>query len=196
MNIILKKLVREYVYCSETLEDVKNISSSAEGEFRNALRDLNQEALSALAKPNSGKTPEKKEDDSVTFNDKDFKKLFRKLAVKCHPDKLGNIDSDREKEFLKRCYEQINIANDTYDWGLLLKVAIDLKIDIPELSNETIDNIKENTEKLKKAIEKYESSMAYQWFFMDDENIKNSYLEQCANAFLKSIRPNDQHGDI
>lgn len=188
MNNIIKKLIRDYIYHSETLDDVMEISSEAEQQFRDALNEEDPKALEALAVPSDGSKPKKKEEESVKFDDSKFKKLFRKLAVKCHPDKLETMDiSDREKEFLKKCYENISIANDKYDWGLLLKVALDLDVEVTELGQEQIENINKNIITIKSRIEKYEGSMAYSWYTMTDPAIKEKYLQQCADIFKSSL---------
>lgn len=187
MDSVLRKLIRDYVYFNETLEDTLNISSEAEREFRKALRQEEPKALEALSQP-TGSKPEKNKDEeeAINFDDKDFKKLFRKLAVKCHPDKTQNA-SDREAIFLKECYENITVANDTYNWGLLLKVALELDVEIDSLNDDQINNIKENIESLKTKIAKYEESMAYKWYTLTDNTIKEKYLQQCADIFKSSI---------
>lgn len=188
MNNIVKKLIRDYIYHSETLEDVIEISSEAEKKFRDALNEEDPKALEALAMPSDGSKPKNKEEESVKFDDSKFKKLFRKLAVKCHPDKLETMEvSDREKEFLKQCYENISIANDKYDWGMLLKVALDLNVEVTELDDEQIHNINQNILGIKSKIEKYEESMAYTWYTMSDPSIKEKYLQQCADIFKTSL---------
>ena len=60
--------------------------------------------------------PKKDEIDSINHGDSKFKKLFRKAAVKCHPDK--HISSEYSEK-MKVSYELLTLANDTYDWGLL-----------------------------------------------------------------------------
>ena len=188
MNSITKKLVRDYVYHMTSLEDVKDISKEAELEFRDALTKSHENALQALS-PKEGQAPPKKVDDiePVKFDDKSFKKLFRKLAVKCHPDKLNDSYSEREKEFLSGCYENITLANETYNWGLLLKVALELEVEVQDLEQSQIDNIKENIEKLKEKIHKYEESMAYKWYSLTDTSAREQYLQSCANIFIKSL---------
>ena len=189
MNHLIKKLIRDYIYHSETLEDIQLVSSEAEKSFRDALNQEDPEALEALAVPQGDSKPKKtEEDESVKFDDSKFKKLFRKLAVKCHPDKLEVADiSEREREFLKDCYEKISKANDTYDWGLLLKVALELEIEVTELEDSQIENINSNIETLKLKIEKYEASMAYKWYTLTDTSIKEKYLQQCADIFKNSL---------
>ena len=142
MNALTRKLIRDYTYNSESLEDILSISSDAEAEFRDALNNGHEDALKAL-QPKEGSIPPKKieEIDEVKFEDKKFKKIFRKLAIKCHPDKLTKDISEKDSFFLKKCYEQINIANSTYDWGLLLKVSNWLDVEVTDLSEEHFDNI-------------------------------------------------------
>lgn len=188
MNSLIKKLIRDYIYHSETLDDVMQISSEAEQQFRDALNTEDPQALEALAAPKGVSQSKKEEEETVKFDDSKFKKLFRKLAVKCHPDKLETLEvSEREKEFLKDCYEKISIANDTYDWGLLLKVALDLDVEVTELEQTQIENINESIENIKLRISKYEESMAYKWYTLGDSDIKQKYLQQCADIFKKSL---------
>lgn len=175
MDGLTKKLIRDYVYYTETLEDVSQISSEAEKIFRSALEETDPEALKALAapRPTDEETPAARSniEETIHFDDKDFKKIFRKLAVKCHPDKLDDSFSEREKKFLKQCYNDITEANDQYNWGLLLKVAVDLEVDVDELSQQQLDNIQENIAKVRDKISKYEESMAYKWYVLPSNDI-------------------------
>ena len=183
-----RKLIRDYTYNSDSLEDILSISSDAESDFRDAMNGDHAKALEALQPKEGSKPPIKiEEDEGVKFEDKDFKKIFRKLAIKCHPDKLTKDISDRDTSFLKKCYEQINKANATYDWGLLLKVASSLDAEIPELSEEQFDNINSNIKSIKRKISMYENSMAYRWYTLSDPEIKKGYLETCAAIFMKSV---------
>jgi len=192
MNPILKKLIRDYNYLNETLDDVKEISSVAEGEFRNALLVLDPEAVEALAPKNQVQVDiEIKEEDTeiseITSNDDPkFKKLFRKIAVKCHPDKLGDINLS-ETKFLKKAYEDLNDANTNHDWGMLLKLAMELDIEFDELGIDEINNISENISIIKGDIARYENSMAYSWYIKNDEDSKKEYLAICADIFKKSL---------
>lgn len=188
MKNFTNKVIRDYVYFKETLEDIKEISSEAEGNFREAMHSHNKPALEALSPPEGAPKQETVEEkDVVKFEDKSFKKLFRKLAVKCHPDKLDDSYSEREKDFLKQCYEDLTTSNQAYDWGLLLKVALDLGVEIPELSSENIENINTNIQHIKNSIDKFEGSMAYKWYTLSDPESKKGYLESCAAIFMSSL---------
>ena len=186
----LKKILRDYNYLYESLIDVKDISSIAESEFRNAMVESgDNEAMKALMPSNnpSVENPEIKEEEPVeNHNDTIFKKLFRKIVLKCHPDKIKSA-SEKEAQFLKECYENATTANNSYDWGLLLRTASNLDLDLQDISEEQIQNIKLKNEDLKKEIQKYESSMAYQWYTKDDEKARQKFLSICLGVFKNSL---------
>jgi hypothetical protein len=193
LNPHIKKILRDYNYYYESLLDVKDISSIAEGEFRNAMINSgDQEALKALI-PDETQTAKIKElENSVedvveNHNDKEFKKVFRKIVIKCHPDKIKEA-SEKEAEFLKECYENATAANNNYDWGLLLRVAGQLDIEDIELSHEQIQTIRKRNEDLQKEINKYENSMAYQWYTKDDEKARERFLAICLGVFKGSLK--------
>lgn len=191
-----KKILRDYNYLYESLNDVKEISSIAEGEFRQAMIDSgDKEALQALIPNESQQTKlneikeEEKEKEPI-HNDIDFKKLFRKIVIKCHPDKNKDA-TEKQLEFLKECYENATLANNVYDWGLLLRVASQLDVDLSDIDEKQIQNIKLKNEELQKEIQKYESSMAYQWYTKDDAKTRERFLAICLDVFKSSLKPKE-----
>lgn len=188
-KIELKKILRDYNYLYETLIDIKEISSVAETHFRDAMiKSGDNEALNALI-PNeqdSKKIEEVRAEEEATINhnDVDFKKVFRKIVIQCHPDKIKDA-SEREAEHLKECYEDATRANDTYDWGLLIRVASKLEIDL-EGVNIQLSEIKRKNEELQGEISKYENSMAFQWYTKDSEEQKQNFLQFCLGIFKQS----------
>jgi hypothetical protein len=205
MNPMLKKLIRDYNYLSETLEDVKEISGIAENEFRNALMETDPDALQALT-PKTQEIPlenveiEKNEEPIVeNHNDLKFKKIFRKIAIKCHPDKIKDVSS-ADAKFLKKVYEDLTEANRNYDWGMLLKLAMELDIDCDDIGIDEMNNIGKNINTLQMEISRYENSMAFSWYIKNDEKSKNEYLAVCISNFKsfleKTKDPKDLDSDI
>lgn len=190
MDPRLKKLIRDYNYLSETLEDVKEISAMAEGEFKVALFEEDPDAAQALAPPknqvinieNDNVEVVVEESNTENFNDPKFKKLFRKIAKECHPDKLKDLNQS-EAKFLKKVYEDLTEANRQHDWGMLLKLAMELDIDIDDIGDEEMSNITKSIGDLQKEIQKYENSMAFSWYTKNDEKSKKEYLAVCINTF-------------
>jgi len=189
-----KKILRDYNYLYESLTDVKEISSIAEGEFRQAMIDSgDKEALQALVPNESQQTKlneikQEEQEKEPTHNDVDFKKLFRKIVIKCHPDKNRDAN-EKQLEFLKECYENATLANNVYDWGLLLRVASQLDVDLSDIDEKQMQNIKLKNEELQKEIQKCESSMAYQWYTKDDEKTRERFLAICLGVFKNCLKP-------
>lgn len=183
MDILLKKIIRDYNYHQETLSDIKEISDKAEVEFRESLQKSDPEAAKALV--GDGKTEEKKkeEKEAEDHGDKGFKKIYRKITMQCHPDRVGEDDE------MLVIYQMAVEANETYDWGLLLKVAfmLDIELDLEELSTENLENVESNIKRLKGQIQKYENSMAYKWYLMKDLGAKEKFMLSCAQVFKKSL---------
>lgn len=192
-NIELKKILRDYNYLYESLNDVKEISEIAEVEFREAMvASGDQEAMQALIPDANQKSEIEKaesiEEEIVNHNDADFKKLFRKIVVNCHPDKISTAASEQEAELLKESYNMAVEANDNYDWGLLLRVASVLSIDCDFISAEQFEAIKKRNQELKEEIERYESSMAYKWYSQTEEEARNNFLAFCLGVFKDSVK--------
>ena len=190
-NAGLRKILRDYNYLYESLIDIKDVSSIAESEFREAMVNSGDtEAMKALTpsdKSNAEKIEEQEEVQIENHNDATFKKLFRKIVLKCHPDKIKSA-SEKEAQFLKECYESATKANDSYDWGLLLRTASNLDIDLQDIDEAQIQNIKLKNEELKIEIQKYESSMAYQWYTKDDAKARERFLAICLGVFKNSLK--------
>lgn len=186
MNILIKKLIRDYIYHQESLVDIKEISDKAEVEFRQNLQQSDPEAAKALVGDDKPKPEpkEKEKEEKPDHGDKSFKKIYRKITMLCHPDKIG------EDENLLYLYQMATQANEEYDWGLLLKVALELKVEIKEedLTEEQLENIKEKTNHLKKEIHRYENSMAYKWYLLNDLSAKEQFMLSCAQVFKKSLK--------
>lgn len=192
-NVELKKILRDYNYLYESLKDVKEISEIAESEFREAMiASGDQEAMEALVptKEDSEKLEEVKvaEEETINHNDVEFKKLFRKIVIKCHPDKISSDTSEKESSRLKNLYEDAVKANERYDWGLLLRVANHLELDYDFISDEQIQSIKKRNEELKVEIERYEKSMAYSWYSEKEEEARNNFLAFCLNIIKSSVK--------
>lgn len=186
MNTLLKKIIRDYTYHQETFVDVKDISDQAELEFRENLQKNHPDAAKALlgeGEEDMNRDEKIKENESLDHGDKEFKKIYRKITMQCHPDRVGD-DSK-----LLKIYQSAVDANDNYDWGLLLKLALELniEIDFDSIDEERINNIENNTIELKKKIQLYESSMAYKWYLLKDLSAKEQFMLSCAQIFKNSL---------
>ena len=99
-----------------------------------------------------------------------FKKVYRKVAGKTHPDKGGD-DSK---------FKEANEANRTKDLGKLMEMADDLGVEVP-LDDDMVQNLKKQTKAIIKTVEKMKTTMAWAWMFSPPEqrnDLKQYILHQ------------------
>jgi hypothetical protein len=108
----------------------------------------------------------------------DFKSLFRKAVIKCHPDKLSQDLSESKQDEYKGIYEDVVDANETEDWAKLIRCAIKLEIELPESAYDQIESIENSINKLKEKQNNILGSVAWRWYQTNDGAAKSDILKQ------------------
>jgi len=181
----LKRLIREYEFLLEDVDDVLEIHKTANQELNRAIRLAKDENVAETEF-------EKEEDDEEieTFEDtperKVLKRLFRKIVFKCHPDRLSNEISEGERVKMQDLYEKAVLAHDRDNWGLMVVVAIKLEIELPEEAENMIERISEEAEGLKNHISQLTNSFAWQWYHAQEE-LQKKMIDDYLNT-LKLIK--------
>jgi len=161
--IEFKRILRQYEYSLEDLKDLKDLESHIKSEFGSALAALERHDLF----DQTPKIPEESDVETIipdTERDPAFKKLFRKVVVRCHPDKLSDKLTILQKAEKKDLYEKAIKANDDYNWAMLIIVAIKLELELPEEYYEYIENLKSESVKVSEEIETIQGSVAWKWY--------------------------------
>lgn len=179
INTNLKRLIREYEFLLDDIDDVLEIHKTANQELNRAIRMAKDDDIAE----SEFEKEEEEEDEVETFEDtperKVLKKLFRKIVFKCHPDRLPTGTSESEKAKMQDLYEKAVLAHDRDNWGLMVVVAIKLDIKLPKEAEDMVGRISEETEGLKNQITQLTNSFAWQWYHAQDEIQKkmvNDYL--------------------
>jgi len=120
--------------------------------------------------------------------DPEVKKIFRKIAVKTHPDKLDKADPDYES--LTEAYINASKAAASNDFDELVQIAIDLDISIDIDYEIQIRAIEKMAQKVEKQIGDFKSGVQYAWAIAQNENIKKEMLR----IFIQNLNeaPEDQ----
>lgn len=186
INTNLKRLIREYEFLLDDIDDVLEIHKTANQELNRAIRMAKDDNVAE-----SEFEKEDEEDEEVeTFEDtperKVLKKLFRKIVFKCHPDRLPKETSESEKAKMQDLYEKAVLAHDRDNWGLMVVVAIKLDIKLPKEAEDMVGRISEETEGLKNQITQLTSSFAWQWYH-SQEDLQKKMVDDYLNT-LKSIK--------
>ena len=108
----------------------------------------------------------------------DFKSLFRKVVIRCHPDKLPSDLTEAKLNEYKVIYEDSVEANETEDWAKLIRCAIKLEIELPESAYDQIESIENSINKLKEKQNNILGSVAWRWYQTNDGAAKSDILKQ------------------
>ena len=157
-NLRFKRVIRRYEYLMEELEDTHEMHSEASMIFNQALAETEEKEQYA---PKNEKT-EEEEPERVEMA-KEYKKLFRKIVVKCHPDKIDKSLSELEQAQLREWYEIAVEANDIGEPTPLIVIAVKLDIDVSEYEKD-VDIIEEYCDNIEKGIEQIQNTSA--WYYV------------------------------
>ena len=105
-----------------------------------------------------------------------FKKLYKKIALKSHPDKLINV-SDDEKEYYTQLYKQATDAYNNVDPTEIIHIANELNITLPYIDDEELSLFSIKINKLKSDIQYYETTYPWIWFHENSKERKNFILK-------------------
>ena len=183
-KIIFRRLVREYEFLVEDLQDIEQANTEIKDSFMKSLTEIDQEGILQTDEMDNmaddwAKSVKEYEDlEKESNKHPDFKGLFRKVVVKCHPDKLDSNMSVSELDEYKTIYEQVVSANETEDWAQLIMVAMKLGVEIPESAYDQIESIEKSINKLKEKQTNILNSIAWTWYKTDDSDSKSDILKQ------------------
>jgi hypothetical protein len=187
--IDFKRMLRQYEFFVEDLSDLKELQSEVNSEFGSAIAGLKRPDLFDNKKVESlaNEADASKNESEEPERDPLFKKLFRKMVVKCHPDRLPTDISDSSKLELKSHYENAIKANDDYNWALLISTAIKLEVELSEEYYDHVESLKEESSKVQKEIEVIQTSVAWTWYHAPDdqkEGILQSYVKYMEKSLM------------
>jgi hypothetical protein len=158
-------LFLDYDYeLNEVLEDITrildpNLSSKKSSETGLDNSDFKKKSSEDSSSPAELKEPENKKIANW------MKKLFKKIAIETHPDKLSTREdlSFIEKIERESIYKKASAAIDKDDKFTLLESAILLEIDLDISEHEQSKIISEKIQDLKIAIEEHQKKVAWIW---------------------------------
>ena len=175
-----KKLLNEYKSHKFELEMVREILKDAHIEFEVYYRRWcaeNDIDLKELNKKNQKKVQvifEKQEQGLAIIEEKQekkgdkYKKVYREIAKKIHPDKLDTSDP-RFWEYTNS-FKDVNRAMDKENWGDLFEVVDKYNIWITEYE-EACEDIQKSIEETKKLVEHEKKSYSWALYECEDDEV-------------------------
>ena len=167
-----KKLKHHISYLNMEHEEIFHIFKQAKEMF---ISSMFQYCSDNNVSPPFSQEP--KEQKSISTKDKEsVKELYREIVKQTHPDKTQNL-TEAEIESRSELYHQATSGKISGDFNKILQVALDLDIEIGELSTEFLDNIDLEINKMTDKISKMKNDIMYQWYYAEPDQ-QNQIFQQ------------------
>ena len=178
-------LIFKHQTLKKELSDCKTIIAEATQSVFSLYYEKNKENKKPSKKPEKTKHISRPgtirepiaQEEEVTPVDPQVKKIFRKIALKSHPDRLMGMSEEEIKE-KKSLYQKAAAAFEEGDLATLSEIANKLKIDQPEFSTVNLKELENKIKSLKKEIHTIQSTLIWKWYFTEDTKVKDKILEK------------------
>jgi len=140
-------------------------------------KDQNDERSAQLAQFVPQEQFKKPDENKKNPQDPEIKKVFRRIALKIHPDKLINCTKKEKQEKIK-LYQKATLAAENNDLLTLSEIAIGLGLTPPAFSQQATEFIEEKIKTLKKEIESIQSTLMWNWYFTEKKELKDKILKK------------------
>jgi len=202
----LKKILLKIRYLEEEHKDCEDLCNKAKIEIEKFVRQTHSDLNvfdKDLDKDYSKKTSEalknnnEREISKRIDNPQWTKKLFRKIAMITHPDKVpDNLDQSVKDKFLSM-YQKSKILIDEGDYVGLIIIASDLNIDISSLEIKDSKIFKEKQSDLERSISELKKSIYWIWFHSSDDKrneIIKEFIKQSGWTSKEAMRKKSRSG--
>lgn len=126
--------------------------------------------------PNPEELPE--QTSALKDADPEVKKMFKKIASQCHPDKLQDMENGFEKSKKEQLYLKARQALENNDVLIMADVANELGVEVPEITEAQLKQTEQKIIDIKRELSMIESTAVWHWFFTEDPNKKDQILKQ------------------
>lgn len=181
-ELILDDCIHDFNERFETGRKNKIIEESQAQEIAKSEKTFEKEQERKEKK----KEENREEHKEVLPEDKDLRKLFKKIALKTHPDKLLDLDED-EAEHLTELYKDAAAAAEVGDGMALLEIAYELGIKVKIDPEKESEWLKRKIETLKQTVTEMKNTAEWIWGHSDGDE-RNRVEKMITNQLGFDIR--------
>jgi len=167
-----KKLKHKMSYLNMEYDELMSSFETAKQTFISTMFEYC--ARKEISPPFENGPQDKKNKKKKT--NKEVKELYREIVKQTHPDKTKGL-SEEEIEARAELYHEASQGKDSGDFNKILKVALNLDIEIEDVNTELIITVEQEIDKMQEKIQSIQKDIMYKWYHCSPEQ-KKSIFEQ------------------
>ena len=127
--------------------------------------------------------------NSNQLSNKEMNEVFREVVKQTHPDLNKNLSDDELNERVDM-YNQVTEGKQNGDFRKILKVALELNIDIKKISPQIIDHLRKEIQNMWKQMQQIKNDVMYKWYESNEETRRTMF-----EIITKDLKPLDSSSD-
>ena len=126
---------------------------------------------------------------SNQLSNKEMNEVFREVVKQTHPDLNKNLSDDELNERVDM-YNEVTEGKQNGDFRKILKVALELNIDIKKISPQIIDHLRKEIQNMQQQMQQMKNDIMYKWYKASEET-----KEQMFQVITKDLKPLSSSSD-
>ena len=126
---------------------------------------------------------------SNKLSNKEMNDVFREVVKQTHPDLNKNLPEHELNERIDM-YNEVTEGKQKGDFRKILKVALELNIDIKKISPQIIDHLRKEIQNMQQQMKQIKNDIMYKWYKASEETRKTMF-----EIITKDLKPLDSSSD-
>jgi|13_taG_2_1085334.scaffolds.fasta_scaffold10496_3 hypothetical protein len=166
------KLRHKALYINLEYEETDEIFNLARANFISSMFQFCHD--NKIEPPFDSHKTEESENSDSELDSSEVKELYREIVKNTHPDMLSGLSED-EIEERAELYRQAVEGKKEGDFEKILRVALELDINIKNLTSEYLNEIENAINKMESEINKMKKDIMYQWYYCSSNQQKDIF---------------------
>lgn len=168
------KLRHKALYINLEYEETDEIFNLARANFISSMFQFCSDCK--IEPPFDSHKPDKAQEGSSELDSSEVKELYREIVKSTHPDMLSGL-SDEEIEERAELYRQAVEGKKEGDFEKILRVALELDINIKNLTSEYLKEIENAINKMESEVNKMKNDLMYKWYYCGTEQQQHIFKQ-------------------
>jgi hypothetical protein len=161
-----EKLRHKALYINLEFEETDEIFNFARANFISSMFQFCHD--NKIEPPFDSHKEKEAENNDSELDSSEVKELYREIVKNTHPDMLSGL-SEGEIEERAELYRQAVEGKKEGDFEKILRVALELDINIKNLTSEYLEEIENAINKMESEINKMKNDLMYKWYYCGSE---------------------------